>query len=73
MDYFLKTPLVLQAIHLFLLDAGLTAGKGSGLDVHQNGDDLVAEALPCESTNLQVAFSEGGVFQKQMWCFKTSV
>lgn len=64
MDYFLKTPLVLQAIYLFLLDAGLTAGKGSGLDVHQNGDDLVAEVLPCESTNLQVAFSEGGGISK---------
>ena len=62
MDNLFKTPLVLQAVHLLLLDARLAAGVAVGLQVHQDGDDLVAEALLGEAADLQVALGEGGVF-----------
>ena len=62
---FLEASFVLQTVHLFLLDARLAAGVGVGLQVHQDGDDLVAEALLGEAADLQVALGEGGIFFHQ--------
>ena len=60
-----KASFVFKTIHFFLLDAGFAAGIGSGLLVHQDGDDLVAKTLLGEAADLEVAFGEGGVICEQ--------
>ena len=51
-DNFLKTSFLLGLVHLPALDAGLLAGERVYLEVHHDGDDLVAKALLGEPTDL---------------------
>ena len=59
----LKAPFVFQAIHFLLFDARLAACVGIGLQVHQYGDDLVAEALFGEAADLQVALGQSWILR----------
>ena len=53
----------MQAVHLLLLDARLAAGIGAGLDIHQDGNDLVAEASFGKATDLQVALVQSRILR----------
>ena len=64
-DYFFKRPIIVQAVHFFLLDVRFAAGKRCRLNSQQNGDDLIAEALPDEAANLQVAVGQGGILRQK--------
>ena len=52
---FFETSVIVETVHLFLLDTGLATGVGGGLHVHDDGKDLVAEALLGEAADLKVA------------------
>lgn len=62
-DNVLETPFFIRAIHFLLFDARLAPGVGIGLQVHQYGDDLIAEALFGEAADLDVALGQGWILR----------